>query len=108
MVSPDVLDDLGFGVQQLNELLDALDLLARLPLRRRIHLADLDSRRDVDPELGDRDLLQLLLSRLHDPGQRRVAWLVQPEVGGDDTGKREAHGLEPTVYLARHFGRLLV
>src|SRR5690348_3963457 len=53
-------DDLGLGVQQLDQLLHASDLLAGLTLRRRFELVHLHRRRRVHSDLGQRQLLQLL------------------------------------------------
>src|SRR5262245_9187351 len=76
-------DDLGFVVQDLHQLLHRADLAPGGALGRILELHDLHPRRDVDAEIGHRNLLQLLLARLHDAGQRCVARLVQPEIGRD-------------------------
>src|SRR5262249_21922013 len=94
-------DDLGFVVQDLHQLLHRADLAPGGALGRSLELHDFHARRDVDSEIRHRNLLQLLLARLHDAGEGRVARLVQPEVGGDHGRQRERQGLEAAVDLAR-------
>ena len=62
----------------------------------------LEPRRDVDPVVGRRLLVDRLLLRLHDVGQRGVARLVQAQVGGDDRRQLQATGLHAAVDFARH------
>ena len=61
---------------------------------------------DVDAERGGRDRLERLLLRLHDVRQRRVARLVQAQVGGDDRGQLHRQRLEAAVDLALRPSRL--
>ena len=42
-----------------------------------------------------------LLLRLHDVGQRRIARLVEAQIGGDDRRQLDRHRLEPAIDLAR-------
>ena len=53
-------------------------------------LSVVEPRRDVDAERGGLGRLQRLLLRLHDVGQRRVARLVQAQVGGDHQRQRRS------------------
>ena len=50
--------------------------------------------------------VERLLLRLHDVGQRRIARLVEAQVGGDDGRQLELQRLEPAVDLARDERRL--
>ena len=59
-------------------------------------------RRRIDAEIGRLHRLDRLLARLHDVGQRGVARLVQPQVGGDDGRQLELHRLQAAIDLARH------
>ena len=59
-----------------------------------------EARRHVDAERGGRGRLQRLLLRLHDVRQRRVARLVQAQVGRDDGRQLHLQRLETAVDLA--------
>src|SRR6185369_5016847 len=50
-----------------------------------------------------RRLVDRLLLCLHDVGKRRVARLVQPEIGGDHGGLLEGHSFESAIDFAHHF-----
>src|SRR4030066_215883 len=58
------------------------------------------ARAGVPPEGLRRDHLPLLLLRLHDPGERGVARLIQPQVGRDHRRQRHPDRLEAPVPLA--------
>jgi hypothetical protein len=62
------------------------------------------ARRDVDAQLGRLQVVDRLLLRLHDVGQRGVARLVQAQVGGDDRRQLQRHGLQAAVDFAGHVG----
>src|SRR5512143_759583 len=72
-----VLEDLRLLVKLLPELLDVRDLHAALAGGRLGQLLHDHLRREVHPERRGRQLPDLLLLRLHDPGERREPWLVE-------------------------------
>ena len=76
-------------------------LLPALALRRLLDLERDQARREIDAESGGRQLLDRLLLRLHDVGQRGVARLVEPQIGGDDRRQLERDRLQPAIDLAR-------
>ena len=63
-------------------------------------LSDLQARGDVDAVVGGRLLVQRLLLRLHDVGQRGIARLVEAEVGRHHQRQLDLQHLEAAVDLA--------
>ena len=57
-------------------------------------------------KIGGAPLVDRLLLRLHDVGQRSVARLVEAEVGGDDRRQFQPDGLVAAIDLAGHRGGL--
>ena len=83
---------------------DGPDLDAGLAAGRLDGLQHFEPRRDVDAVVAGRLLVDRLLLRLHDVRQRRVARLVEAQIGGDDRRDLQLHGLQAAVDLARHAG----
>ena len=54
----------------------------------------------ADAEVRERQFFERLLPRLHDAGQRDITRFVETQVGGDDGGERDHHGLDAGVGLA--------
>src|SRR5512145_3017423 len=100
------LQDLRLFVELLPELLDVGDLHAALARRRRLEPLHDHLRGEVHAEGGGGELLHLLLLGLHDPGERREARLVEPEVGRHHRGERHLDRLDAAVDLADHRERL--
>src|SRR5450631_1814246 len=82
--------DSCFVFELADEFGDRADLGAGLADRWLGGLEDFEARRGVDPVIRRRLVGDRLLLRLHDIGQRGIARLVEPQVGGDDR-----RGLEP-------------
>ena len=83
-----------------------LDLDAGLAHRRFGGLDNFEPRLDVDAVIGGALVVDRLFLRLHDVRQRRVARLVQAQIGGHDRGHFQLHGLQAAVDLARHHQRI--
>ena len=79
-----ITDHPRFVLELVDQLGDRRDLDAGLAARRLGGLQHLEPRRDVDAVIVRRLLLDRLLLRLHDVGQRRIARLVEAQIGGDD------------------------
>src|SRR5258705_10584218 len=90
-----------FGLELRNKFGDVLYLDASLAAGRFSGLEHFEMRREIDAVIGRALVVDRLLLRLHDVGQRRVARLVQPQIGGDDRWSLQLHGLQAAVDLAR-------
>ena len=93
-------DHSRFVLQLVDKLGDGLHLDAGLALGRLLDLEHLQPRRDVDAQRIRRQDLDWLLLGLHDVGQRRIARLVQAQVGGDHRRQLDLDVLEAAVDLA--------
>eukprot|EP00965_Chrysotila_dentata_P028985 963482-Pleurochrysis_carterae.AAC.4 len=94
--------DLCLVLELVDKGFDRVDLDARAALGRLVHMEGGQVAAKRHAQVGERQLVQLLLLGLHDVGQRGVARLVEAQVGGDHGGQRHAQRLEPAVDLARH------
>src|SRR4029079_12372633 len=92
----------GFGLEFGYQLTDVLDLDAALAAGRFRGLEHFEMRREIDAVIGRALVVDRLLLRLHDVGQRSVARLVQSQVGSDDGRSLQLHGLQTAVDLARN------
>ncbi len=81
---------------------DRAHLACRLALRRLLDLERDEARRHVDAQRVGRQLIDRLLLRLHDVGQRGIARLVEAQIGGHHRRQLELDRLEAAIDLARH------
>src|SRR5215475_5280162 len=100
-------DHSRFVAQLVDQLGDGLHLDAGLALGRLLDLEHREPGRDVDPELVRRQHLDRLLLGLHDVGQRGIARLVEPQVGGDHRWQLDLDVLQAAIDLALHLGRAI-
>src|SRR5271165_5712620 len=99
-------DDFGFRAQLGDQFGDRADLLAGLALRRFGDAEHDEPRRRIDAEIGRLERLDRLLAGLHDVGQRGIARLIEPQVGGDDGGQRQRQRLQSAIDFAGHGDRV--
>ncbi|HEY6406998.1 MAG TPA: tetratricopeptide repeat protein, partial [Ktedonobacteraceae bacterium] len=85
-----------------NQFGDVLDLDASLAAGRFRGLEHFETRRQIDAVVGRALVVDRLLLRLHDVGQRGVARLVQSQVGRYDRRPLQLHGLQAAIDFARH------
>src|SRR5512141_1417041 len=103
-----LLKNLRLGFQLRHQLRDIRHPAASRALFRRGVRENLHPRRRVHAQRCQRNDLQLLLLRLHDPGERRVPRLVQPQVRGHHRRERHLDRLQPAVDLAGHVRLFIV
>src|SRR4029077_4977156 len=92
----------GFGLEFGDQLGDVLYLDAPLAAGRFRGLEYLEMRRQIDAVIGRALVIDRLLLRLHDVGERGVAWLVQTKIGRDDGRSLQLHGLQAAIDFARY------
>ena len=97
-----VRDHLGFVAQLVDQLVDVRHLPAALALGGSTTLSVFRRGATSTPSASGFSRLERLLLRLHDVRQRRVARLVQAQVGRDDRGQLHLDRLQAAVDLARH------
>src|SRR5690606_35790870 len=93
------LDYLRLVLQFLDQFSHGLDLDAGAAGSRRFHFQGLDGGSGGNAQGVRGNGFQRLLLGLHDVRQRRVARLVQAQVGGDDRRQVERDGLQAAVDL---------
>src|SRR5690606_18896194 len=96
------LDYLRLVLQFLYQFGHGLDLDAGAAGSRRFDFQDLDGGSGGNAQGVRSDHVQRLLLGLHDVRQRRVARLVQTQVGGDDRRQGQGNGLQAAVDFAGH------
>jgi hypothetical protein len=97
-------DDLGLSPEFLYEFIDRAHDDAALSLAGHLHALDLESRRHVDPQVGEVHSLDRLLLGLDDVLNIGEARRVQAEVTSEDSWEGHSDFLEAEIYFAGDFG----
>ena len=75
--------DGSYSFEFRNQCIDVFHLFTGLANRRLNNGDGGQTRRNINAVIGWRFLIHRLFLRLHDVRQRRITWLVQPQIGGD-------------------------